>query len=85
MGKQEEKKKESGDGVVVVEPKLKAGFLSCLLDAVEDLVVRIATSKSKQQRQFFLTGNHAPVPETPPVHNLPVRGFLPVSLMEMGE
>ncbi|XP_049934439.1 carotenoid 9,10(9',10')-cleavage dioxygenase 1-like [Nymphaea colorata] len=57
-GEEEERQKERGDGVVVVEPKLKAGFLSCLLDAVEDLDVRIATSKSKQQRQFFLTDKY---------------------------
>nr|WLW35588.1 9-cis-epoxycarotenoid dioxygenase NCED1 [Nymphaea hybrid cultivar] len=75
--KQEEEVKESWDRVVVVEPNPKVGVLSWLVDVVEALVVRIANGKNGQQPQFFLTGNHAPVPETPPARHLPVRGFLP--------
>ncbi|KAF3780589.1 Carotenoid 9-10(9'-10)-cleavage dioxygenase [Nymphaea thermarum] len=75
--KQEEKGNPSWDRVVVVEPQPKVGVLSWLLDVVEALAIRIANGKNGQQAQFFLTGNHAPVRETPPAHNLLVRGFLP--------
>jgi carotenoid cleavage dioxygenase len=45
---------------------------------LEKLIVKLMYDTS--QSHHYLSGNFAPVPdETPPVKDLPVKGYLPVS------
>lgn len=71
-------KKMSGEGgIVKVEPKPSNGFTSKVVDLLEKLVVKFLYDSSLTHH--YLTGNFAPVPETPPTKDLPVKGYLPVS------
>ncbi|KAG6761085.1 hypothetical protein POTOM_034277 [Populus tomentosa] len=77
---QVEKKQEIGVGagstVVEVNPKPQKGLTSKLIDYLEKLIVKLMYDTS--QSQHYLSGNFAPVPdETPPVKDLPVKGYLP--------
>ncbi|KAL9371401.1 hypothetical protein Peur_036541 [Populus x canadensis] len=84
---QVEKKQEIGVGagstVVEVNPKPQKGLTSKLIDYLEKLIVKLMYDTS--QSHHYLSGNFAPVPdETPPVKDLPVKGYLPVRLPEWG-
>ncbi|KAH1222981.1 Carotenoid 9,10(9',10')-cleavage dioxygenase 1 [Glycine max] len=69
-------KKMSGEGgIVKVEPKPSNGFTSKVVDLLEKLVVKFLYDSSLTHH--YLTGNFAPVPETPPTKDLPVKGYLP--------
>lgn len=71
-------KKMSGEGgIVKVEPKPSNGFTSKVVDLLEKLVVKFLYDSSLPHH--YLTGNFAPVSETPPTKDLPVKGYLPVS------
>ncbi|XP_021890767.1 carotenoid 9,10(9',10')-cleavage dioxygenase 1-like [Carica papaya] len=66
-------------GVVEVNPKPSKGLTSKVIDLVEKLIVKLMYDSSKPQH--YLSGNFAPVPEeTPPIHELPVKGHLPECL-----
>ncbi|KAJ3673009.1 hypothetical protein LUZ60_006383 [Juncus effusus] len=73
-----ETKKKNENGVVTVEPKPSKGVSSWLVDLVEKTLVWMMHDKSKPLH--FLSGNYAPVEETPPCADLPVRGVLPQCL-----
>uniref|UniRef100_A0A2P2LL84 carotenoid 9,10-dioxygenase n=3 Tax=Rhizophora mucronata TaxID=61149 RepID=A0A2P2LL84_RHIMU len=64
-----------GTSVVEVSPEPKKGLTSKLVDLLEKLIVKLMYDSS--QPLHYLSGNFAPVPETPPVKDLPVKGFLP--------
>jgi carotenoid cleavage dioxygenase len=65
---------------VKVEPKPRKGFTSKAVDLLEKLFVNIFYDSSLSHHWF--AGNFAPVEdETPPVKDLPVKGYLPVSLI----
>ncbi|PNX82146.1 carotenoid 9,10(9',10')-cleavage dioxygenase 1-like protein [Trifolium pratense] len=67
-----------GGNIVKVEPKPRKGFTSKVVDLLEMLVVKFFYDSSLSHH--WLAGNFAPVQdETPPVKNLPVNGYLPVS------
>ncbi|KAH1217553.1 Carotenoid 9,10(9',10')-cleavage dioxygenase 1 [Glycine max] len=69
-------KKISGEGgLVKVEPKPSNGFTSKVVDLLEKLVVKFLYDSSLPHH--YLTGNFAPVSETPPTKDLPVKGYLP--------
>lgn len=70
-------KKIEGSHIVVVNPKPKKGFISKLLDWLEKLVAKLMYNFN--QPLHYLTGNFAPVDETPPSKDLLVKGHLPVS------
>lgn len=62
-----------------VNPKPSKGLTSKVIDLVEKLIVKLMYDSSKPQH--YLSGNFAPVPEeTPPIHELPVKGHLPECL-----
>lgn len=66
------------DGILSVHPKPSRGFSSKLLDLLERVVVKLMHDASLPLH--YLSGNFAPLrDETPPVKDLPVHGFLPVS------
>lgn len=67
-----------GGKVVEVNPKPQKGLTSKLIDYLEKLIVKFMYDSS--QPNHYLSGNFAPVPdETPPIKDLPVKGYLPVS------
>lgn len=70
-------RKESG-GIVSVNPKPNKGFTSKAIDWIEKLIVNFLYDSSLPHH--WLSGNFAPVPETPPSSHLPVSGHLPVSI-----
>lgn len=74
-----EKTKEIGGegGIVAVNPKPNKGVASKLVDFIEKLIVKLMYDASLPLH--YLSGNFAPVPETPPTTDLPVIGHLPVS------
>ncbi|XP_012065572.1 carotenoid 9,10(9',10')-cleavage dioxygenase 1 [Jatropha curcas] len=76
----EVEKKQSNDGPAIVEvnPKPNKGLTSKLVDYLEKLIVKLMFDKS--QPLHYLNGNFAPVPEAPPVKDLPVIGHLPECL-----
>lgn len=65
-------------GVVVVKPKPNEGIFSKAIDWLEKLIVKVMYDSSSEPHHY-LSGNFAPVPETPPCKDLPVKGYLPVS------
>ncbi|KAL3537442.1 hypothetical protein ACH5RR_000808 [Cinchona calisaya] len=69
---------ESQDQVVTVNPKPKNGFTSKLIDWLEKVVVKLM--HDSKQPIYYLSGNFAPVDETPPCKDLPVKGHLPECL-----
>ncbi|KAH7863344.1 hypothetical protein Vadar_016275 [Vaccinium darrowii] len=66
-------------GVEVVKPKPKKGITSKAIDWLEKLIVKVMYDSSSQPHHY-LSGNFAPVPETPPCKDLPVKGHLPECL-----
>lgn len=74
---EEKVKKIEESKIVVVNPKPSKGFTSTAIDWVEKLVVKLMYDTSKPLH--YLSGNFAPVDETPPCKDLPVSGHLPVS------
>lgn len=78
----EEKQKLNGGVVdrslVEVNPKPSKGLASKATDLLEKLFVKLMYDASNPQH--YLSGNFAPVrDETPPITDLPVKGYLPVS------
>ncbi|KAF9592767.1 hypothetical protein IFM89_017337 [Coptis chinensis] len=66
-------------GLVKIDPKPQKGISSWFLDLVEKLIVKFMYDASKPHH--WLAGNFAPViDETPPSHNLLVKGELPECL-----
>lgn len=62
---------------MVPAPRPRKGLATWALDLLKSLAVRLAHDKSKSL--YWLSGNFAPlVEETPPAHNLTVRGHIPV-------
>ncbi|KAG5539063.1 hypothetical protein RHGRI_019574 [Rhododendron griersonianum] len=80
MERKEEEKDRVEGGVVVVQPKLNKGITSTAIDWLEKVVVKIMYGGSPTQPHQYLSGNFAPVPETPPCKDLPVKGYLPECL-----
>lgn len=71
-------KLSDGSSIVSVNPKPSKGFSSRLVDLLERLVLKLMHDASLPLH--YLSGNFAPLrDETPPVKDLPVHGFLPVS------
>lgn len=66
-------------GVVVVKPKPNEGIFSKAIDWLEKLIVK-GMYDSSSEPHHYLSGNFAPVPETPPCKDLPVKGYLPECL-----
>lgn len=67
-----------GRSLVEVSPKPSKGLVSKATDLLEKLFVKLMYDSSKPQH--YLSGNFAPVhDETPPITDLPVKGYLPVS------
>lgn len=69
---------ETAGGAVVVQPKPRSGMISSAIDWLEWAAVKLM--HDPKQPQPCLSGNFAPVDETPPLSDLPVRGNLPVSV-----
>lgn len=68
----------AGRSLVEVTPNPSNGLLSKATDLLEKLFVKLMFDSSKPQH--YLSGNFAPVhDETPPITDLPVKGYLPVS------
>lgn len=64
-------------GAVVVKPKPKKGLTSKAIDWLEWAFVKMM--HDSKQPLHYLSGNFAPVDETPPLADLPIQGHLPVS------
>ncbi|OIT07995.1 carotenoid 9,10(9',10')-cleavage dioxygenase 1 [Nicotiana attenuata] len=82
MGKKEEEvaMERSERGWVVVKPKANKKFGAKAIDWLEKVIVKLMyNSGSNSKACHFLSGNFAPVDETPPCKDLPVKGYLPVS------
>lgn len=75
MGRKEEERTDGG--VVVVKPNPRKGVASKALDWLEWALVKLLHDPKKPLH--YLSGNFAPVDETPPLQDLPVVGHLPVS------
>ncbi|XP_058006907.1 carotenoid 9,10(9',10')-cleavage dioxygenase 1 isoform X1 [Hevea brasiliensis] len=79
--KSEVEKKHGNNGgarqpIVEVNPKPSRGLASKLVDLLEKMIVKLMFDASKPLH--YLSSNFAPVPdETPPVKDLPVKGYLP--------
>nr|AXQ60417.1 carotenoid cleavage dioxygenase 1 [Osmanthus fragrans] len=69
---------DAENGVVAVKPEPNKGLTSKAIDWLEWLFVKLMHD-SKQPRHY-LSGNFAPVEETPPLKDLPVIGHLPECL-----
>ncbi|XP_050944194.1 carotenoid 9,10(9',10')-cleavage dioxygenase 1 isoform X2 [Cucumis melo] len=68
-----------GRSLVEVSPKPSKGLVSKATDLLEKLFVKLMYDSSKPQH--YLSGNFAPVhDETPPITDLPVKGYLPECL-----
>ncbi|KAF4360968.1 hypothetical protein F8388_016777 [Cannabis sativa] len=65
-------------GIVTVNPKPNKGLTSKLIDWFENVIVKLMYDSS--QHQHYLSGNFTSVPETPPIKDLPVMGYLPECL-----
>ena len=74
--KQEENEVDRIEDVVVVNPKPSKGITSKAIDWIESLIVKYMYDSSVPHH--WLSGNFAPVDETPPASDLPVVGHLPV-------
>ncbi|KAI8545836.1 hypothetical protein RHMOL_Rhmol07G0068900 [Rhododendron molle] len=77
MERKEEEERVEG-GVVVVQPKPNKGITLTAIDWLEKVAVKLMYGGSPTQPHQYLSGNFAPVPETPPCKDLPVKGYLPV-------
>ncbi|XP_057512281.1 carotenoid 9,10(9',10')-cleavage dioxygenase 1-like [Actinidia eriantha] len=77
MGQKAEEERVEG-GVVVVKPNPSKGLTSKAMDWLEKLIVKLMYDSS--QPHHWLSGNFAPVCETPPCKDLPVIGYLPECL-----
>ncbi|GKV27488.1 hypothetical protein SLEP1_g36659 [Rubroshorea leprosula] len=64
-------------GMVEVNPQPQKGLTSKLIDWVEKLIVKLMYYP---QPLHYLSGNFAPVDETPPTTDLIVKGYLPECL-----
>ncbi|XP_019246433.1 PREDICTED: carotenoid 9,10(9',10')-cleavage dioxygenase-like isoform X1 [Nicotiana attenuata] len=83
MGKKEEEvaMERSERGWVVVKPKANKKFGAKAIDWLEKVIVKLMyNSGSNSKACHFLSGNFAPVDETPPCKDLPVKGYLPECL-----
>ncbi|XP_051146077.1 carotenoid 9,10(9',10')-cleavage dioxygenase [Andrographis paniculata] len=78
MGQTGDEERRTDDGVVVVNPKPNKGLSSAAIDWLEWAFVKLM--HDSKQPLHYLTGNFAPVDETPPLADLPVRGDLPECL-----
>ncbi|CAA2951669.1 carotenoid cleavage dioxygenase 1 [Olea europaea subsp. europaea] len=76
MGRKEEERTDGG--VVVVKPNPRKGVASKALDWLEWALVKLLHDPKKPLH--YLSGNFAPVDETPPLQDLPVVGHLPECL-----
>ncbi|KAK6119246.1 hypothetical protein DH2020_047009 [Rehmannia glutinosa] len=81
MGQKEEELERTDAGVVVVKPKPTKGLASKAIDWLEWAFVKMM--HDPKQPLHYLSGNFAPVDETPPLTDLPVKGHLPVSGLKM--
>ncbi|KAM3323420.1 carotenoid 9,10(9',10')-cleavage dioxygenase 1 isoform X1 [Capsicum chacoense] len=73
-----EKSEEEGDWVMV-KPKPNKKFGGKAIDFLEKMIVKLMYKKNIGP-SHFLSGNFAPVDETPPCKDLPVKGYLPECL-----
>ncbi|KAI8545830.1 hypothetical protein RHMOL_Rhmol07G0068900 [Rhododendron molle] len=80
MERKEEEERVEG-GVVVVQPKPNKGITLTAIDWLEKVAVKLMYGGSPTQPHQYLSGNFAPVPETPPCKDLPVKGYLPVAMV----
>ncbi|XP_011087733.1 carotenoid 9,10(9',10')-cleavage dioxygenase 1-like [Sesamum indicum] len=78
MGQKEAELERADGGVVVVKPKPKKGLASKVIDWLEWTFVKLM--HDPKQPNHYLSGNFAPVDETPPLTDLPVKGHLPECL-----
>ncbi|XP_047315751.1 carotenoid 9,10(9',10')-cleavage dioxygenase 1 [Impatiens glandulifera] len=74
MGQKENDERIDG-GVVLVNPKPQNGIAAKAIDLLEKLFVKFM--HDSKQPLHYLSGNFAPVDETPPCKDLPVVGYLP--------
>lgn len=77
MGQKEEEFERTQGGLVVVKPKPSKGLTSKAIDWLEWAFMKMM--HDPKQPLHYLSGNFAPVDETPPLADLPVKGHLPVS------
>ncbi|KAL0425622.1 UNVERIFIED_CONTAM: Carotenoid 9,10(9',10')-cleavage dioxygenase 1 [Sesamum radiatum] len=75
MGQREDELERTDGGVVVVKPKPKKGLASKAIDWLEWAFVKLMHDPNRPLH--YLSGNFAPVDETPPLTDLPVKGHLP--------
>ncbi|KAK6162990.1 hypothetical protein DH2020_002831 [Rehmannia glutinosa] len=75
MGQKEEELERTDAGVVVVKPKPTKGLTSKAIDWLEWAFVKMM--HDPKEPLYYLSGNFAPVDETPPFTDLPVKGHLP--------
>ncbi|KZV27537.1 carotenoid 9,10(9',10')-cleavage dioxygenase 1-like [Dorcoceras hygrometricum] len=78
MGQTEQEVGKDEGGLVVVKPKPEKGFTSTVIDWFEWAFVKLMYDP--KQPLHYLSGNFAPVDETPPYTDLPVKGTLPECL-----
>ncbi|KAL6562810.1 Dixin [Orobanche hederae] len=69
---------KTSSGVVVVKPKPTKGLSSKAIDWLEWAIVKMM--HDPEVPLHYLSGNFAPVDETPPLADLPVKGHLPECL-----
>ena len=65
----------------MVNPKPSKGLTSKAIDWIEGLIVKYMYDSSVPH--YWLSGNFAPVDETPPASDLPVIGLIPVNLEDI--
>ncbi|XP_009589878.1 carotenoid 9,10(9',10')-cleavage dioxygenase 1-like isoform X1 [Nicotiana tomentosiformis] len=82
MGKKEEEvaMERSEEGWVVVKPKPNNKFGAKAIDWLEKVIVKLMYNTASSKACHFLSGDFAPVEETPPCKDLPVKGYLPECL-----
>ncbi|KAK4414463.1 Carotenoid 9,10(9',10')-cleavage dioxygenase [Sesamum alatum] len=78
MGQREDELERTAGGVVIVKPKPNKGLASKAIDWLEWAFVKLMHDPKRPLH--YLSGNFAPVDETPPLTDLPVKGHLPECL-----
>ncbi|XP_051123633.1 carotenoid 9,10(9',10')-cleavage dioxygenase-like isoform X2 [Andrographis paniculata] len=68
---------QKAGGVVAVNPQPANGWAAAAVDWLEWAIVKLMYDAKKQQPLHYLSGNFAPVEETPPLADLPIKGYLP--------